>query len=176
MEKSKLSERWLRGPLPSIPALLQPIAHALLQAKDEVNSIMKDFPEELLWLQVAGLASPAFHLQHMKGVIDRLFTYAMESQLNYDQLTYLAEEGKPTTKLYTLSLLIKSFNDQIDTAIKELSNVDENTLTKHCEVGRKKLPSTAIGLYVHAAEHIMRHVGQLLVTVKISREMNTISL
>ncbi len=41
-------EVWLRGPLPPIPALLQPVAHALLQAREEVNALMHDFPDELL--------------------------------------------------------------------------------------------------------------------------------
>jgi hypothetical protein len=29
-----------------------------------------------------------------------------------------------------------------------------------------------IGLYVHAAEHTMRHTGQLLVTVKVLMDRN----
>ena len=33
------------------------------------------------------------------------------------------------------------------------------------------LPSTVIGLLFHAAEHTMRHNGQLLVTVKIITAM-----
>jgi uncharacterized damage-inducible protein DinB len=34
-------------------------------------------------------------------------------------------------------------------------------------VGRAQIPSTVIGLFIHAAEHTMRHTGQLLVTVKV---------
>jgi hypothetical protein len=34
------------------------------------------------------------------------------------------------------------------------------------------LPSTVIGLLVHGAEHTMRHVGQLMVTVKILQDKN----
>ena len=34
-------------------------------------------------------------------------------------------------------------------------------------VGRAQLPSTVLGLFVHAAEHTQRHVGQLLVTVRV---------
>ena len=37
-------EVWLRGPLPDVPALLQPAAHALLQAREEINELLKDFP------------------------------------------------------------------------------------------------------------------------------------
>ena len=40
-------EVWLRGPLPDIPGTLQPIAHALLQALEELESLLSDFPESL---------------------------------------------------------------------------------------------------------------------------------
>ena len=46
-------EVWLRGPLNDIPIFLQPVAHALLQAKEEVTSLMADFEDELLWNKVA---------------------------------------------------------------------------------------------------------------------------
>ena len=36
MSDSQLPEVWLRGPLPDVPPLLQPVAHALLQAREEV--------------------------------------------------------------------------------------------------------------------------------------------
>ena len=36
-------------------------------------------------------------------------------------------------------------------------------------VGRAQLPSTVIGCLVHGAEHAMRHVSQLSVTVRIVR-------
>ena len=53
------SEYWMRGPVGGIPDLLQPVAHTLLQAKEEINQLMQDFPESLLWERPAGLASPA---------------------------------------------------------------------------------------------------------------------
>ncbi|MEJ7682253.1 MAG: hypothetical protein WKG06_31270 [Segetibacter sp.] len=39
-------EVWLRGTVANIPALLQPVAHALLQAREEVNEMLAGFPEE----------------------------------------------------------------------------------------------------------------------------------
>ena len=158
-------EVWLRGPLDGIPALLQPVAHALLQAREEVNELMQDFPDALLWERPAGMASPGFHLQHMAGVLDRLYTYAKGEQLNEQQLDYLANEGKNTD--VKVNQLLEYFNKQIDIAIKQLSETDEATLTEVRGVGRANIPSTVIGLLVHSAEHMMRHVGQLLVTVKI---------
>ena len=74
-------EVWLCGPLDNIPALLQPVAHTLLQAREEINELIQGFPETLLWGKPAGLASPGFHLQHLSGVLDRLFTYAKGEKL-----------------------------------------------------------------------------------------------
>lgn len=162
-DKQKL-EVWLRGPLEGIPPLLQPVAHALLQAREEVNTLMSEFPEILLWVMPVGMASPGFHLQHLAGVLDRLFTYARGETLTEHQLNKLALEGKMPEIGYSVNTLLEIFNRQVDDAIQQLSGTDELTLTDKRGVGRAQLPSTVIGLYVHAAEHIMRHVGQLLVT------------
>ena len=48
MPDEKLPEYWLRGPLIGISPFLQPIAHALLQAREEVNELLTGFSEELL--------------------------------------------------------------------------------------------------------------------------------
>jgi uncharacterized damage-inducible protein DinB len=159
------TEVWLRGPLKGIPALLQPVAHALLQAREEINELMTDFPDVLLCEKPAGMASPGFHLEHMAGVLDRLYTYARGEQLNQQQLDYLAAEGKNVD--IKVDELLAHFNRQVDIAIKQLSETDEATLTEFRGVGRAKLPSTVIGLLVHSAEHTMRHVGQLLVTTMV---------
>jgi len=164
MTNKNQPEVWLRGPLKGIPPLLQPVAHALLQAREEVNGMMRIFPVALLWEKPAGMASPGFHLQHMAGVLDRLFTYAKGEELNEQQLDYLVNEGKPTADLKSLP---DNFNRQVDIAIKQLSETDEATLTEVRGVGRAQIPSTVIGLLVHSAEHTMRHTGQLLVTVNI---------
>ena len=105
MAKEKLPEVWLRSPIENIPSLLQPVAHALLQAKEEVNELLEDFPNELLWEKPAGVASTGFHLQHMSGVLDRLFTYAEGKQLNEEQFGAMKGEGDPRqTKATTVEL------------------------------------------------------------------------
>jgi len=50
-----------------------------------------------------------------------------------------------------------------------LRDTNETILTEARKVGRAGLPSTTLGLLFHAAEHTMRHTGQLLVTVKVLR-------
>lgn len=164
---NQLPEVWLRGPLPSVPALLQPVAHALLQAREELFELMDDFPESLLWQKPANLASPGFHLQHLTGVLNRLFTYARAEALSDVQLESLKAEGNPPSDEYSVQTLIDAFRKQVDLALKQLSHQDEQRLTEMRGVGRAQIPSTVIGLYTHAAEHTMRHLGQLLVTVKV---------
>ncbi|HTN05919.1 DinB family protein [Agriterribacter sp.] len=163
----KKYEVWLRGPVDHIPALLQPAAHALLQAREEINALMEGFPETMLWEKPAGVASPGFHLRHMKGVIDRLLTYAKDQILNADQLQYLKQEEQPPSLSCKTIELVEQFNLQVDKALAQLSGTDESTLTAFRGVGRAQLPSTVLGLLMHAAEHTQRHLGQLLVTVRI---------
>jgi uncharacterized damage-inducible protein DinB len=165
-------EVWLRGPLPDVPALLQPVAHALLQAREEVTALMADFPDELLWERLptrsgAELASAGFHLQHLTGVLDRLLTYARAETLTDPQLMYLNAEGQPNGQ--PSSILLLTFCDQIDRALAQLIATNPATLTDARGVGRAQLPATVLGLLVHAAEHTMRHVGQLSVTVRVLR-------
>src|SRR5215831_11565441 len=152
-----------------MPGLLQPVAHALLQAREEVVAELVDFPEELLWTRPGGVASVAFHLQHLAGVLDRLFTYAQGRALNERQAEALAAEGVPAAGINSHQL-VAAFQTQVDRALEQLRATDERTLTESRSVGRAKLPSTVLGLLVHAAEHTHRHVGQLLVTVRVQRE------
>ena len=164
-------EVWLRGPLPNMPSLLQPVAHALVQARDEVNVLMNGFPDSLLWERPGGndrpVASVGFHLQHLTGVLDRLFTYARGESLSVDQLTALSQEGKPSPYApVPVAELVRLFDKQVDTALAQLRTTDEQTLIDVRLVGRAQVPSTVIGLLVHSAEHTTRHVGQLLVTVR----------
>lgn len=159
-------EYWLRGPVENIPSLLQPVAHALLQSREEVGTSVKDFPHSLLWHRPGGSASVGFHLQHLTGVVDRLFTYARGEHLSQQQLEYLKAEGIENENIQ-VSGLIENFNRQVDNAVKQLQDTREDSLLEFRGVGRKQVPSNVIGLLFHAAEHSQRHTGQLLVTVKV---------
>ncbi len=170
MEKAKQVEFWLRGPLPRIPLPLQPAAHALLQAREEVVDLLAGFPEEKLWDRPAGVASPGFHLQHLSGVLDRLFTYARGEALRPEQLEYLSGEGRPGPGAQTLAELLGRFTNQVYLALRQLESTSGEMLTEPRVVGRARLPSTLGGLLFHAAEHTQRHTGQLLVTVKVLQE------
>ncbi|AWM34232.1 DinB family protein [Hymenobacter nivis] len=166
-----LPEVWLRGPLPAVPPLLQPVAYALLQAQADVAAALAPFPAAQLWAQPAGVAAVGFHLQHLTGVLDRMLTYAQNQPLSPAQLAYLAAEGHPAlgaeAPAAQVEALQKAFGNEVQQALAQLHLTPENTLTDYRPVGRAALPSTVIGLLVHAAEHTQRHVGQLLVTARI---------
>lgn len=167
MTKNKETlEVWMRGPVAGLAPLLQPVAHAILQAREEINLLMIDFPDELIWEKPSGVASVAFHLQHLSGVLDRLFTYANNQILNEDQLELLALESD-TTQYLTVKDLLTRFNNQVNKALTQLKNIDEKTLLEPRGIGRKQIPTNLLGLLFHAAEHTQRHTGQLYVTVRI---------
>jgi uncharacterized damage-inducible protein DinB len=164
------SEAWLRGPVPGVPPLLQPVAHALIQARDEVSTIAAAIPDDVLWLRPAGAASAGFHLQHLTGVVDRLFTYARGEPLSTAQRAALEAEGTHPGSRLSATALSAQFDAQVELALAQLRATPPTELTTERVVGRGKLPSTVIGLLVHAAEHTMRHVGQLLVTARVVTE------
>ncbi|MGB3851156.1 MAG: DinB family protein [Tunicatimonas sp.] len=166
MADNQQEEVWLRGPVAGVPALLLPVAHALRQAQEEVHTYTHGFPTELLNERPAGLASVGFHLQHLRGVLDRLFTYARGEALTETQLEELRTEGQTPQ---TVEDLVKDFDHQVERSIRQLQHTPKASLTDAREVGRAQLPSTVLGLLFHAAEHTMRHVGQLLVTIRILR-------
>lgn len=173
MSQQNKPEVWMRGPVAGIPPLLQPVAHALLQAREELNECMVGFPDHLLWERPAGMASAGFHLQHLSGVLDRLFTYANGEQLNAGQLAYLAQETSPANPRPGVALLVERFNRQVDKTVTQLSLTPEDILKDVRGVGRKQIPSTVLGLLFHAAEHTQRHFGQLLVTVAVVKQLHT---
>ncbi|TGD83207.1 DinB family protein [Hymenobacter wooponensis] len=172
MTPATLPEVWLRGPLPDVPPLLQPLAHALLQAREEVTAALGHFPDELLAARPAGVASVGFHLRHLAGVLDRMQTYARQQPLSEEQFRYLAaEKDGPTVPgtADTTAALVERFQEAVEHMLHTLRTTPEEILPEFRPVGRQALPSTVVGLLTHATEHTTRHVGQLLVTARVAQ-------
>ena len=89
------TEWWQRGPIEGVPDVLQPVAHILLQVRESVGEVVAELTEEQWNRRPAGVASAAFHVRHMAGVIDRLFTYARGQALSAEQLAAIPLEGSP---------------------------------------------------------------------------------
>lgn len=162
-------EVWLRGALPGVPPLLQPVAHSLLQCREEVRGSLSGLMPAELWARPGGAASAGFHARHAAGSLGRLLTYARGEQLSTAQRDALDAEGAPDLAADAASRLVASFDEAIDRALRQVRDTPEHTLLEARAVGRAQLPSTVIGLLFHAAEHTQRHCGQLATTVKIVR-------
>lgn len=158
---------WLLGPVPGVPPLLQPVAHALLQAQEDVEHLLPSLPEDVLWRRPNGAASVGFHVVHAAGSLDRLFTYARGSMLSEEQLAALAAEKPLDEQFGNGERVVAHFAAVVAGAIHQLRSTNEATLTEPREVGRGRLPSTVIGLLAHAAEHTCRHVGQAITTARL---------
>ena len=162
------TEWWQRGPLDGIPGVLQPVAHILLQVRESVGEIVEPLTEQEWNARPAGVASAAFHLRHIAGVIDRLFSYARGEALSPEQLAAIPLEGRELL-LADVATALDTLSERVDAALTELRTIDVTTLSDFRGVGRAQLPSTVIGCLVHGAEHAMRHVGQLSVTARVVR-------
>ena len=166
---STAPEVWLRGPVPAISAYLQPVAHSLMQCRQEVLATVSGLTEAELWSRPANAACVAFHARHAIGSLDRLLTYARGEQLSSAQLEHMEREGESGTGPTTGDELVAAFEAAVERALAQLRAVPETDLLTAREVGRARLPSTVLGLLVHAAEHTQRHVGQLVTTARIVR-------
>jgi len=163
-------EVWLRGPLPDYPPLLLPVAHALLQAREDILRLAATMAAHA-WKKPGGAASIGFHLLHIAGSIDRLTTYARGEQLDQSQLRFLKAEATAEADAAREGTTIQQAADTaiaaIDRALAQVRATPEARLLDPRDVGRGKLPSTVVGLLVHVAEHTTRHVGQAITTARI---------
>ena len=157
------AEVWLRGPLPGYIDELQPVAHSLLQVREEIQRVATLAPAPL-WARPGGAASIGFHLKHLAGSLDRLLTYAGGKPLNAAQYAALADEARGDE---SSDVLVRRAVDAIDRALTHVRTTPLCTLDEAREVGRDRLPSTVLGLLFHAAEHAQRHSAQIITTAKI---------
>lgn len=162
------TEWWQRGPIEGVPPVLQPVAHILLQVQESVGELVAPLTEAEWNARPGGVASAAFHVRHMTGVIDRLFSYARGEMLSAEQLAAIPLEGAEL-RAAEIPAVLDALSTRVDAAIAELRTIDVATLGDFRAVGRARLPSTVIGCLVHGAEHAMRHIGQLSVTARVVR-------
>ena len=158
---------WLRGPVEGIPTLLQPVAHALIDANEDVQKFIPSLSQTQIAARPAGVAPVAYHVIHSMGSLDRLFTYARGEALDEVQLAALAAEKTFEPAGVTASQLAAAFAGAIGRAHAQLRATKESELHLIRSVGRAKLPASTIGLLFHAAEHTARHVGQIVTTAKL---------
>jgi hypothetical protein len=160
-------EFWLRGVrVDGISPALQPVAHALLQAVEDVERAAASLSVDELWTRPGGAASAGFHLRHLAGSLDRLTTYARGEPLTRGQLAALRAEQEPGDPAEAILAEVRA---TVGRALDQLRGTPDAALDEPREVGRGRLPSSVRGLLYHAGEHTSRHAGQVVTTAKVVR-------
>jgi hypothetical protein len=139
----------------------------VLEANEDVRLLLEWLPDGVLWKKPAAAASVGFHIVHSAGSLDRLFTYARGEPLSSAQLATLASEKSLGVDFGDPASVAAHFSAAVDLAVVQLTRTPESSLTEHRDVGRGRLPSTVLGLLVHAGDHTYRHVGQAITTARL---------
>lgn len=159
-------EPWLRGPVEGVSPDLQPVAHALIYAREELERLLPDLTAEQVWRRPGNIAPIGYHVRHSMGSIGRMLTYIRGSGLSEQQFAELKAEREDAPELDGAALL-QHAQQVIEQALAVIRATPENALDEPREVGRKKLPSTVRGLFGEIAVHTARHVGQVATTARL---------
>src|SRR5579862_36640 len=147
-----VEEAWLRGPIEGVDPLVAPVLYTFTQAREDLARYTEGLTADQLWASNVG-----FHIRHISRSTNRLITYLQ------GRLPEKLGDGDPGATREELL-------DELDIAFKHaeevVRSIDPATLRDAREVGRKRLPTTVIGLLTHIAEHTQRHVGQAITARK----------
>ena len=161
-------EPWLRGPLEGVDTLLAPTLHAFAQAREDLAHWTEGLSDAQIWARPHGLAPVGFQLRHIAGSLERLTTYLRGEQLTAAQIDAIARELDAGAGR---SELLEAVNDSLDRSERVIRALNPAKLSDARAVGRERLPTTAMGLVVHLAEHTQRHVGEAIITAKLARSV-----
>lgn len=163
-----MSEPWLSGPIEGVHPLVAPLLYSLQQAREDLRKYTEGLTADQLWAKPGGSGSVGFHIRHAGGAAERLTTYLEGGELSEAQMTALKVEADAGATLEALFAELEARFARTEAVVR---NLNPAALTEPRGVGRKKLPTTVIGLIVHIAEHTQRHVGQAVTTARIVRAL-----
>ncbi len=158
-----LQEPWLRGPIEGVDPLLAPVLYAFQTAREDLARYTEGLTTEQLWARPQGFGSAGFHIRHIGGSTERLMAYLEQRTLTADQLAAIEREHDPGMDR---GQLLAELDRSLRAAEATVCQIHPATLSEPRYVGRKRLPTTVIGLLTHIAEHTQRHVGQAISAAK----------
>lgn len=163
-------EPWLRGPIVGLEPGFDPVLAHLLRAsqqiREDVEAACDHLTREQVWCRPEMLNPVGFHLKHLAGSSLRLLTYLEGGTLSWQQLTAIPLEKAGEEDTATLLASVNAAFDRYDACIRALAPARFAELR---EVGRDRIPVTAISLAIHITEHGHRHVGQIVSAAAIAR-------
>jgi hypothetical protein len=144
-----------------------PVLFSFTQVREELALHTVGLSAADVWRRVGSLPPLGFQLRHIAGSVDRLTTYLMGEQISPEQLAYLKQEGDPGPDLDELLATVDAALTQAEV---QMATIDPATIHEARYIGRKRMPTTVLGLLVHIAEHTQRHLGQAITTAKLVRD------
>ena len=160
-----LPEPWLRGPIEGVPPHLMPVFHSFAMVREDLARYTEGLAADDVWRRTGSLPSLGFHLRHIAHSVDRLVTYLCGDQLSEAQIATLKREAEPGA---TLAELLEDIDEKLSDAERRIRTIQPGMLNEPRYIGKKRLPSTVLGLLVHVAEHTQRHLGQAITTAKLA--------
>jgi uncharacterized damage-inducible protein DinB len=139
------------------------VLYAFEQAREDLAHYTAALTTEQLWARPHGFGSVGFHIRHIAGSVERLIAYLEERALTAQQLSALAQEHAPGIGREALLAHLELTLREAEGVIRRINPA---SVTEPRHVGRKRLPTTVIGLLTHIAEHTQRHVGQAIAAAK----------
>jgi hypothetical protein len=160
-------EPWLRGPIPEVHPALAPVLHSFTQVREDLQHFTAGLSTDQVWKRLGAVPALGFQLRHIAASVDRLVTYLTGDQLSEIQIATLKAEAIPGG---SLDELLAEVAASLEAAATRVRAIKPESLYDPRYVGKKRLPTTVIGLLVHVAEHTQRHLGQAITTAKVVRE------
>ncbi len=145
-----------------------PVFHSFQMAREDLARYTDGLTTEDIWRRTGSLPPLGFHLHHIGHSVDRLVTYLCGEQLSEQQIAVLKKETEPGNA--TLHELLADVDAKLGDAERRIRTIPPEMLNEPRYIGKKRLPSTVLGLLVHIAEHTQRHLGQAITTAKLARE------
>jgi uncharacterized damage-inducible protein DinB len=147
-----MEEPWLRGPIEGVDPLTAAVLYAFTQAREDLEQYTEGLTTAEIWKRGVG-----FHIRHISRSTERLMAYLQGCR------TVELGEGEPGASREELLAELDEVFKRAEVVVRA---IDPSTLRDAREVGRKRLPTTVIGLLTHIAEHTQRHVGQAISAAK----------
>lgn len=152
-------EPWLRGSVPDVDPVTSHLLRASQQIREDAEMASRRLTLAQLWARPEMMNPVGFHLKHLAGSTLRLLTYLEGGALSPQQLAAIPLEKFGEEDARQLLAAIDAAFGRYDEVVRSLEPARFSDIR---EVGRARVPVTAISLAIHIAEHRHRHVGQIV--------------
>jgi hypothetical protein len=161
-----LPEPWLRGVVPGADPVTAHLLRASLQIREDIEQALRPLTNAQVWAMPSEMTSAGFHAKHLAGSTERLCAYLEGLRLTAEQIAAIAGERAGTEPAAELIARVHAAFARYARIVGQLQPREFDAVR---EVGRKRLPVTAISLAIHIAEHGQRHTGQAISAAKLAK-------